>query len=183
MSGRRSDEELSARVAARIAAEPAFEALEETGAPIVAAVGEPLTIVCMNDSARAVFGRDPAALADRLFGGDDPAARRLAHLVDSLREGAALRLERLRLLLDSGPQTVTVLCRRLAEGDAALFAVAALGVRPSAAQENSAAVAGGSDSPAAPSRVDATAKKAPPEPPPALAPFEGDNVVRLRPPT
>ncbi|WP_330083436.1 HAMP domain-containing sensor histidine kinase [Methylocystis iwaonis] len=119
--------------ASRIAADPAFSALDASGAPIVAACGDPLRIVHLNDSARAVFGSDAEAVAKRLFFSDAPGARRLAELVESVRHGAALRLERLHFDLADAPQTVTILCRKLAEGDARpCFVIAALGVRPAA---------------------------------------------------
>ncbi len=124
-------------VASRIAADAAFSALDASGAPLIAAAGEPLTIVYLNASARAVFGADSAELADQLFRGDEPGARRLAELVDSVRHGAALRLERLRFGFGSAPQTLTVLCRRLDEEDEAApcFVIAALGVRPAASRD------------------------------------------------
>lgn len=119
------------RAASRIAADPAFSALDASGAPILAACGDPLKIVFLNDSARAVFGADAGALATRLFASEEPSAKRLAALVDSVRHGAALRLERLRFDFAEAPQTVTILCRKLAEADApGCFVIAALGVRP-----------------------------------------------------
>ena len=118
----------------RIAADPVFSALDGSGAPIVAASGDPLEIVYLNPPARAVFGDDLPQLAQLLFYGDDPGARRLFELVESVRHGAALRLERLRFELGDAPQTVTVLCRRLSDGDGpGSFVLAALGVRPSEA--------------------------------------------------
>lgn len=121
--------------ASRIAADPAFSALDASGAPIVAACGDPLKIVHLNDSARAVFGADADAVAKRLFFSDAPGAKRLVELVESVRHGAALRLERLHFNLADAPQTVTILCRKLAEGDARpCFVIAALGVRPAAAK-------------------------------------------------
>ncbi|QGM96640.1 PAS domain-containing sensor histidine kinase [Methylocystis parvus] len=117
--------------ASRIAADPAFSALDASGAPIVAASGDPLKIVFLNAAARAVFGADKEALAARLFFSDEPGARRLAELVESVRHGAALRLERLRFELADAPQTITILCRKLIERDGpACFVIAALGVRP-----------------------------------------------------
>lgn len=132
MSSSIETHEDDARARRRIASDPAFAALDASGAPILAAAGEPLRIVHLNDSARAVFGADTAGLADRLFRSDEPGARRLAELVDSVRHGAALRLERLRFLLGAAPQTVTILCRKLAfdDGAGACFVIAALGVRP-----------------------------------------------------
>jgi signal transduction histidine kinase len=130
MSSSQAEVEGGVLAASRIAADPAFAALDASGAPILAADGDPLRIVYLNDSARAVFGADVPALAARLFQGAEPGARRLLELVDSVRQGAALRLERLRLDLDGAPQTITILCRRLADdaGDAHIV-IAALGLR------------------------------------------------------
>lgn len=120
--------------ASRIAADPAFSALDASGAPIVAASGDPLRVVYLNATARAVFGADAAALARQFFFSGDPSAKRLCDLVESVRHGAALRLERLRFEIGGAPQTITILCRKLAAGDApACFVIAALGVRPAAA--------------------------------------------------
>ncbi|MCC3245362.1 HAMP domain-containing histidine kinase [Methylocystis sp. WRRC1] len=125
--------------ARRIAADPAFSALDASGAPIVAASGDPLAVVYLNASARHIFGEDAERLGARLFFGDEPGARRLAELVESVRHGAALRLERLRFDLGDEPRTITVLCRKLAGEDGApCFVIAALGVRAEAPQALSA---------------------------------------------
>ncbi|MEF3367024.1 PAS domain-containing protein, partial [Methylocystis sp. 9N] len=136
MAGSQLDLEEGARAAARIAADPAFAALDASGAPILATRGDPLAIVYLNDAARAVFGEDAATLADQLFRGADPGAKRLAELVESVRQGAALRLERLSFPILERPQTVTFLCRSLGDdhGDAC-FILAALGVRPQSRAE------------------------------------------------
>ena len=81
MGGSQQDLEEDARAAACVAADPVFSALDASGAPIVAAGGDPLRIAFLNESARAVFGEDAGALAERLFRGDDPGSRRLAELV------------------------------------------------------------------------------------------------------
>ncbi|WP_363350962.1 HAMP domain-containing sensor histidine kinase [Methylocystis echinoides] len=128
-----SQAEVEGEVAAsRIAADPAFSALDASGAPIFAACGTPLRIVYLNDSARAVFGADATALAERLFESDAPSAKRLTDLVESVRQGAALRLERLRFNFGPSQQTVTLLCRKLptAAGAPDFLVLAALGVRP-----------------------------------------------------
>ncbi|WP_457798945.1 histidine kinase dimerization/phospho-acceptor domain-containing protein [Methylocystis sp. S23] len=131
MSGSEAEIDGDDVAASRIAADPAFSALEASGAPIVAASGDPLKIVYLNAAARAVFGADPETLAARLFYSEEPGARRLSKLVESVRHGAALRLERLRFELADAPQTITILCRKLIEdGGPACFVIAALGVRP-----------------------------------------------------
>ena len=96
MGGSQQDLEEDARAAACVAADPVFSALDASGAPIVAAGGDPLRIAFLNESARAVFGEDAGALAERLFRGDDPGPRRLAELVGDMRRRPGLRLERLR---------------------------------------------------------------------------------------
>ena len=129
--------------AALIAADPAFAALESSGAPIFAMTGDPLRLVHLNASALAVFGPDAEALGARLLHGADPGARRMAEVIESVRHGSAPRLERLRLSFGPIAQTVTILCRRLdAPGGAAVFALAALGVRPAVAAAEAARRAG-----------------------------------------
>ncbi|PPD43434.1 MAG: PAS domain-containing sensor histidine kinase [Methylocystis sp.] len=136
MSGSQVELDGSSLAAARIAADPAFSALDASGAPLLAASGEPLRIVYLNPSARAVFGEDVERLAEQLFFSTEPGARRLAQLVESVRHGAALRLERLRFDLADAPQTVTILCRKLTgEEGAPCFVIAALGVRPATAPD------------------------------------------------
>ncbi len=134
MGSSQAEIEGSVLAAGRIAADPAFFALDGSGAPILAARGDPLEIVYLNESARAVFGSDAAALAARLFSSAEPSAKRLAELVESVRQGATLRLERLRFDFGRSPQTVTLLCRKLSSPDAPdLLVLAALGVRPALA--------------------------------------------------
>ena len=136
MSGSEAESDSGHAAASRIAADPAFSALDASGAPILAASGDPLRIVYCNKAARAAFGDDPEALSRRLFFSDAPGPRRLAELVQSIRHGAALRLERLCLDINGAPRTMTILCRALAQGEGPpSFVVAALGVRPAAAPE------------------------------------------------
>ncbi|MGE0195370.1 MAG: ATP-binding protein [Methylocystis sp.] len=132
MDGSQQDLENGARAAACVAADPVFSALEASGAPVIAASGDPLRIAFLNDPARAVFGDDAESLADRLFRGDDPGARRLAEL----GRGRGLRLERLALRVFGQSQTLTFLCRRIEADDGAYFIIAALGVRADAAAED-----------------------------------------------
>ncbi|WP_036291006.1 histidine kinase dimerization/phospho-acceptor domain-containing protein [Methylosinus sp. PW1] len=121
--------------AAQIGADPAFAALEASGAPIVAAAGEPLAIVHANESAISVFGGDLVALGDRLFRGSEPGARRLRELAAAESHAAAPRLERLRFSFGPIAQTATVLCRRLtAEETGPIFLVAMLGMRSAASE-------------------------------------------------
>lgn len=127
MSSWQAEVDEGVRAESRIAADPAFSALDASGAPILAVSGDPLRIIYLNDAAKAVFGADSEALAGRLFGAD---AGRLAALIESVRQGAALRLERLQLPLTMGQQPVTILCRMLAEaGETGPIIVAALGLR------------------------------------------------------
>ncbi len=131
MSGSQVELDGSSLAAGLIAADPAFAALDASGAPLIAASGDPLGIIYLNPSARAVFGTDVERLKHQFFLGPEAGAQRLAQLVDSVRHGAALRLERLQFEFADAPQTVTILCRKLTgEGGAACFVIAALGVRP-----------------------------------------------------
>ncbi len=132
----------SEAVAAQISADPAFAALEASGAPIVAAAGEPLSVVHANESAIAVFGADLDALGERLFRGEEPGAQRLRELAGARSHAAAARLERLRFSFGPIAQTATVLCRTLAGASGAppLFLIALLGMR-SAASESPLVVA------------------------------------------
>ncbi|MGB5085650.1 MAG: sensor histidine kinase, partial [Methylocystis silviterrae] len=140
MGGSQQDLEEDARAAACVAADPVFSALDASGAPIIAASGDPLRIAFLNDPARAVFGEDAGGLAERLFRGDDPGPRRLAELVGELRCRPGLRLERLRFRVSGQAQTVTFLCRSLAAESGDCFVIAALGVRADApAQDRRAA--------------------------------------------
>ena len=131
MSSSQAEIEEGARARSRVAADPAFAALDASGAPIVAVSGDPLQIIFHNDAAEAVFGADRAALATLLFGGERrqrETARRIGRVL--ARQGAALRLERLRLDLVDGAQNVTILCRKLEEPAAPdFFVIAALGLR------------------------------------------------------
>jgi PAS domain S-box-containing protein len=120
------DSVIASDAAAQIREDAAFAALEDSGAPIIAAAGEPSTVIFLNDSARAAFGADAGALSERLFRGEEEGARRLAELAVSTRHGAAPRLERLRFSFGPIAQTVTILCRKTESG---LFLIAALGVR------------------------------------------------------
>src|SRR5208282_1290919 len=110
-------------------AEPAFASLARAGAPIAVAEGEPARVVHANDAALAFFAvADCNGLTQRLFGSDEPAARRLTHLARTILPGAAARLERLTLGFDLPPETVTFLCRRT-PGANPLFVLAGLGLR------------------------------------------------------
>jgi PAS domain S-box-containing protein len=171
---------IASDAAAQIREDAAFAALEDSGAPIIAAAGEPSTVIYLNDSARAVFGADARALSERLFRGEEEGARRLAELAVSTRHGAAPRLERLRFSFGPIAQTVTILCRKTEGG---LFLVAALGVRarpeaeaPDAKREPPAAVEAASAVDPAPA-IEAEspailAPEAPAMPPPVAEAFE-----------
>ena len=109
-----------------IATDPAFTALEASGAPIIAMRGEPLRVVYANASAKAVFGEDPGA---RLLHGE-PGADRLLETIEGVRHGAAPRLERLPIAFGDNIRTVTILCRQLSDADdGTCFVIAALGLR------------------------------------------------------
>lgn len=92
--------------------EPPFASLREAGAAILAAAGNPIQILFVNDAARALFGSDEAAIARRLFGASDPGAKRMAELARSMVPGAGARLEKLRFYSGLRAQMLTVFCRR-----------------------------------------------------------------------
>jgi signal transduction histidine kinase len=126
-----SQDDEGSNAAKLIATDPAFAALEASGAPILAIAGEPLRVVYGNGCAKAVFGDDTG---QRLLAPGDAASGQLKGIIESVRNGAAPRLERLPLAIGGGARTVTILCRRLQnQGAEPIFVVAALGLRASAA--------------------------------------------------
>jgi PAS domain-containing protein len=117
-------------VEAALASAP-FAPLAASGAPIIVAAGEPAQVVGATESALALFAADKLdALGDRVFGGAEPGARRLAELSRVLLPGAAPRLERLRFFFGPVAEQVTMLCQRVSGAQAPLFVMALLGVRP-----------------------------------------------------
>ena len=100
------------------------------GAPVVISTCAPPLVVYASASACSLFGtRDLDALTLRLFSNGDAAGQRLAYL--AARTGTATSLERLRFLAGGKAELLTFLCRSLtAPSGAAMFALAALGVRP-----------------------------------------------------
>ncbi len=109
--------------------EPAFASLSRAGAPIVVAEGEPPLVVHANAAALSLFDvADGEDLTQRLFVSEEPGARRLTHLAQTILPGAAARLERLHLRFARFPENVTFLCRRTS-GDNPLFVFAGLGLR------------------------------------------------------
>ena len=110
-----------------------FAALKAGGAPLLVAAGHPPHVVWSNAAASALFGGDAAAIAERLFSGAEPGAKRLAELSRSLAPGGAPRLEKLRFFRARRAELLTVLCRRTA-GAQPLFIVAVPGLRPPAQQ-------------------------------------------------
>ena len=147
-------EEEPQAAAALIAADPAFAALDASGVPIVAVVGEPLRIVCRNEAALAALG-DQVEASGLL--GEDEGASRLETLIESTRHSAAPRLERAPIELREGPRLVTLLCRCIdrAARDP-LFVIAALGLRSEAAVGGVAPRGAESEAPAPPSDRGAT---------------------------
>ena len=116
--------------AALVSADPAFTALEASGAPIVVVMGEPLCVVYANRAATTVFGEDGGA---RLLLGSESGSPRLAAVIERLRHTPAPRLERIPISFASGAQTITILCRRIHNADEEpCFVIAALGLRPAA---------------------------------------------------
>jgi signal transduction histidine kinase len=137
------EEEERQAAAALIAADPAFAALEASGVPIVAVVGEPARIVYRNEAALAAL--DPHVGASGLLG-EDGGASRLEILIQSARRSAAPRLERAPIQLREGSRTVTVLCRRIEQSATdSLFVIAALGLGSEAAVSTPAQMAAESE--------------------------------------
>ncbi len=132
-------EEERQAAAALIAADPAFAALELSGAPIVAVRGKPARFVYKNAAALAAF--DDSVDADSLLGRDGEASR-LDILLQSARHSVAPRLERALIELRDGASFVTILCRQIEQSsDEPLFILAALGLRSAAAGGGSPQVA------------------------------------------
>ncbi|MDE2578200.1 MAG: PAS domain-containing protein [Hyphomicrobiales bacterium] len=119
-------------------AEPGLAALRRAGAPIVVFSIDPPEAVFANKAARALFGDDLPALTRRLLHGGEPAVQRIVALARAVSPGAPPRLERLRFFFGPVPETVTVMCRKIADDAGALFAIAALGVRGGEADASAA---------------------------------------------
>lgn len=130
MDGSQQDLQDGARAAACVAGDSVFAALDASGAPIIALSGDPPHVSFVNESARAVFGDDAAALGAPLGRREDPGAQRLAALLAALRRGPSLRLERLRLRFSGEAQMVTFLCRSLGAEAGDRILIAALGILP-----------------------------------------------------
>ena len=123
------------RIAELIAADPAFAALEASGAPILAALGHPFRIVHLNAAARDLFG--DASTAVHLFDRTRPFGARLDDLAAAILQNtdadAGPRLERSTLVVGGESRRVTLMCRKLSDATGAgVFVLAALGLRPAA---------------------------------------------------
>lgn len=136
------------RAAALIAADPAFSALEASGAPVLAVCADPFRIVFYNAAAREIFSDDstPRRLFERVW----PESVGLDELDHAcLKTGPAdvgHRLERVALEIGGESRRVTVLCRQLDHASGARFyMLAALGLR--AAEETAHASTDKSGSP------------------------------------
>ena len=124
------------RIAAElIAADPAFAALEASGAPILAALGHPFRIVHLNAAARDIFG--DASTAVHLFDRTRPVGARLDDLAAAILQNTDAdtgpRLERSTLMVGGESRRVTLMCRKLSDATGAgVFVLATLGLRPAA---------------------------------------------------
>jgi len=126
-------EEERKSVAALISADPAFAALEASGTPIVAVSDAPLRVLHLNPAAVGVFGANAAI--ETIFASPSSLSR-VTSLVETARRNGAPRLERASIVLPGGPQTVTILCRRMEAGaEGPCYVVAALGLRAASAVE------------------------------------------------
>jgi PAS domain S-box-containing protein len=117
---------------AAVLTEPALAALHASGAPAFVAKSDPPEIVWANSAALALFETASLAeLSERLLGGRDPGATRLAQLVRQGVPGEPPRLERVRFFFGSRAEVLTFSCRRVVhKSEVTLFAAAALGLRP-----------------------------------------------------
>jgi PAS domain S-box-containing protein len=117
---------------AAVLAEPALAALHASGAPAFVAKSDPPEVVWANGAAFALFEtRNLTELSERLLGGRDPGATRLARLVRQGAPGEAPRLERVRFFFGSRAEVLTFSCRRgVHKSGVTLFAAATLGPRP-----------------------------------------------------
>ena len=151
-------------------ADPSLAALHKIHAPVVVAEVATARLLFASASACALFGtRDPLVLHSRIFGGNDPASRRLAALAANIQPGVQPKLERLRFFIGTSAETLTVLCRTLAApSGAVLFVFAAMGVRAALLRPLPALSA---DTPAAasPAIAEAVLPQAQAEPAPAAA--------------
>ena len=116
---------------AAIMADAALAHLHMGGAPIILASSSPVRVVYASAAACNLLGtREHAALTARLFAAHEAASQHL-QLLASRPEPAPARLERLRLFVGAGADTLTVQCRSVqAPSGAILFVLAAIGVRP-----------------------------------------------------
>ena len=129
-------EEEREAAAALIAADPAFAALEASGAPIVAVRGEPTRIVYKNAAALAAIEGNVDATA---LLGKEGGVSELETLLQSARQGVAPRLERAPIQLSDGSLFVTILCRQIEQSPHdSFFVIAALGLRSQPAAGGSA---------------------------------------------
>jgi PAS domain S-box-containing protein len=113
----------------RVLADPALAALARAGAPIAAAAGSPAQVIYANPAALALFGvADCAGLTGLLFSPGDEGAGQLSGIAETLAPGAAPRLARVRLPVESLTGTVTLLCRRTPDAHP-LFIFSVLGRR------------------------------------------------------
>ena len=116
---------------AALMSDPALAHLHMGGAPVILASSSPVRVIYASAAACNLLGtRDHALLAARLFGGQDAASQRLQQLATRISP-APPRLERLRLFIGGGAETLTAQCSSVrAPSGAVLFVLAAPGVRP-----------------------------------------------------
>jgi PAS domain S-box-containing protein len=122
---------LIAECLAALNGEPTLAVLLASGAPTFLAQAQPMQILWANPAALALFeSADVAALTLRLFGQQDPGAKRLSELARTGLPGRPARMERLRFFIGRRAEAVTLLCRSLRlKSGATILAAAAIGAR------------------------------------------------------
>ncbi|MEJ0051672.1 MAG: ATP-binding protein [Methylovirgula sp.] len=108
---------------------------------VAAPAGDAYRIIAASQTMLTLFEvPDLAALTARLFGGADAGARRIGVQAQTLALDGAPRLERLNFALTPESETITFLCRRIADaGHGSLYVAASLGVGALLARRQAAA--------------------------------------------
>ncbi len=108
---------------------------------VAAPVGDTHRIIAASQTMLTLFEvTDLAALTARLFGGTDAGAMRIGVQAQTLALDGAPRLERLNFALTPETETITFLCRRIADAEhGSLYVAASLGVGALLARRQAAA--------------------------------------------
>jgi PAS domain S-box-containing protein len=108
---------------------------------VAAPVGDTHRIIAASQTMLTLFEvTDLAALTARLFGGTDAGATRIGVQAQTLALDGAPRLERLNFAMTPETETITFLCRRIADAEhGSLYVAASLGVGALLARRQAAA--------------------------------------------